>query len=62
MIILKTVNPRQRGTHFVAGPGVRRASDDTLYAIREGTVHFATVQKMSFDGSKKHVKKVSVSL
>lgn len=51
---------RQRGTHFYAGPGTRRGGDDTIYAVRTGTVKFATVQKKSFDGNKKHIKRVSV--
>ena len=51
---------RQRGTRFVAGDGVRRGGDDTLYAIRQGTIKFTTIRKQNFDGTKKHVKKVSV--
>lgn len=51
---------RQRGTHFYAGPGTRRGGDDTIYAIRTGAVKFTTIQKKTFTGSKKHVKKVSV--
>ena len=51
---------RQRGTHFYAGPGVRRGGDDTLYAARSGKVRFTTIQKVGFDGKKKHVKKVSI--
>jgi large subunit ribosomal protein L27 len=31
---------RQRGTKVHAGTGVRRASDDTLFAIVPGTVRF----------------------
>ena len=31
---------RQRGTPFKPGRYVARASDDTLYALRNGTVHF----------------------
>lgn len=33
---------RQRGTHFHPGEGVGRGSDDTLFALREGTVEFGT--------------------
>lgn len=51
---------RQHGTHFYAGPGTRRGGDNTIYAVRTGTVKFATVQKTSFDGKKKHVKRVSI--
>jgi large subunit ribosomal protein L27 len=33
---------RQRGTHFHPGDGVGRGGDDTLFALREGAVEFAT--------------------
>lgn len=32
---------RQCGTPFKAGLNVRRGRDDTLFAVREGTVQFA---------------------
>ena len=31
---------RQRGTPFKPGRYVRRGSDDTLFALRDGVVHF----------------------
>lgn len=31
---------RQRGTHFHPGEGVGRGRDDTLFALRGGTVEF----------------------
>ncbi len=31
---------RQRGTHFHPGYGVGRGSDDTLFALLDGTVQF----------------------
>ncbi len=55
-----TIIIRQRGTHFIAGTGVRRGGDDTLYATQIGRVEIKTVRKVSFDGTKKTVKKVSV--
>ena len=36
---------RQRGTHFHAGEGVGKGSDDTLFALRDGTVTFARLGK-----------------
>ncbi len=33
---------RQRGTHFHPGEGVGRGGDDTLFALRAGTVEFGT--------------------
>ena len=37
-----TVLVRQRGTPVLAGAGVGRGSDDTLFARVGGVVHFAT--------------------
>ncbi len=51
---------RQRGSRFIAGTGVRKGGDDTIYAVKAGKVKFSTIQKVSFDGHKKHIKKVSV--
>ncbi|MEJ7629849.1 MAG: 50S ribosomal protein L27 [Nocardioidaceae bacterium] len=33
---------RQRGTHFHPGTNVGRGSDDTLFALIEGSVEFGT--------------------
>ncbi|RCK68107.1 MULTISPECIES: 50S ribosomal protein L27 [Desertihabitans] len=33
---------RQRGTHFHPGDNVGRGGDDTLFALRPGTVEFGT--------------------
>lgn len=41
---------RQRGTKFVPGKNVRRGNDDTLYAAKEGTVHFQKHKVKSFTG------------
>jgi large subunit ribosomal protein L27 len=51
---------RQRGSKFVPGENTRKGKDDTVYAIKEGTVSFKTKQKTRFDGSKKTVKIVNV--
>lgn len=51
---------RQRGTHYWPGLNVKRASDDTLYALKNGIVKFADKRKTHFDGRKKTVKVVSV--
>jgi large subunit ribosomal protein L27 len=55
MIIIK-----QRGTKFIPGKNVRRGSDDTLYAAKEGIVNFASKTKKNFDNSRKKVKVVNV--
>ena len=36
---------RQRGTRFHAGDNVRRANDDTLFALVDGTVQFGRKDK-----------------
>lgn len=51
---------RQRGTKFIPGKNVRRGSDDTLYAIKEGRVYFTTKRKRNFDNSQRIVKVVNV--
>lgn len=51
---------RQRGTRFIAGEGVRRGADDTLYAVRQGTVQFLTRRKIRFDGSRRSAKIVTI--
>jgi len=51
---------KQRGTKFIPGKNVKRGGDDTLYAMKEGTVSFATKRKTRFDGSQRVVKVVSV--
>lgn len=51
---------RQRGTKFYPGKNVKRASDDTLYALKEGVVKFTTKKKERFDNSQRLVKVVNV--
>lgn len=51
---------RQRGSKFVAGLGIKRGSDDTLYAVREGLVQFRNHRKTRFDGRNRAAKMVSV--
>lgn len=42
---------RQRGTKFVVGKGTARGKDDTIFAMKPGTVSFRSVRKVRFDGS-----------
>jgi large subunit ribosomal protein L27 len=51
---------RQRGTKFYAGKNVKRAADDTLYALKEGIVKFTTKRKINFNRSQRLVKVVNV--
>ena len=51
---------RQRGTKFCPGKNVKKGSDDTLYAIKEGIVKFKTKRKKRFDNSQRIVKIVNV--
>ncbi|MFH0791727.1 MAG: 50S ribosomal protein L27 [bacterium] len=51
---------RQRGVKIVPGLNVRRGSDDTLYAAKDGLVTYKTTRKMRYDGSRKIVKVASV--
>jgi len=51
---------RQRGSKFLAGNNVGIGKDDTLYALKPGTVKFSTLQKTGFNGKKRAVKKISI--
>jgi large subunit ribosomal protein L27 len=39
---------RQRGTKFRPGPGTQIGRDDTIFAVREGTVEFRTSGERRF--------------
>ena len=43
-VISGNILVRQRGTKFHPGVNVRRGSDDTLYAVVDGSVKFVTKQ------------------
>jgi large subunit ribosomal protein L27 len=51
---------RQRGTKFIPGKNVERGKDDTLFAIKEGLVKFATKRIKRFNGTQRRAKVVSV--
>ncbi len=51
---------RQRGTRFLPGRNVRRAGDDTLFAMTDGIVKFTTRRKRGFDNSQRIAKVVNV--
>jgi len=51
---------RQRGTKFYPGKNVKRAADDTLYALKQGIVKFTSKKRKNFNKSQKLVKVVSV--
>ncbi len=51
---------KQRGSKFLAGKGVRKGSDDTLYSTIKGTVKFTDKNKKKFNGKRRKVKVISV--
>jgi len=51
---------RQRGTKLLPGKNVKRAGDDTLYALKEGVVRFKTKRKKGFNNSQRIAKIVNV--
>ena len=51
---------RQRGTKFFPGKNVKRGGDDTLFALKEGLVHFTTKRKIGFNNSQRKVRIVNV--
>ncbi|PIP26507.1 MAG: 50S ribosomal protein L27 [Candidatus Moranbacteria bacterium CG06_land_8_20_14_3_00_40_12] len=51
---------RQRGTKYKPGKNVKRAEDDTLFAMQDGLVQFKAKKTLSFTG--KLTKKTFVSV
>ena len=51
---------RQRGLKWWPGIGVKRASDDTLYALKDGKIKFVSKTKIKFDGNKRKIKVINV--
>ena len=51
---------RQRGTKYLPGKNVKRGSDDTLYAGKNGVVKFSTKLKKLFNGKQRQAKIVSI--
>jgi large subunit ribosomal protein L27 len=51
---------RQRGTKYLLGKNVKKGSDDTIYAMKDGVVKFASKSKKLFNGSRRIAKMVSV--
>lgn len=51
---------RQRGTKYLPGKNVARGGDDTLYALKEGIVHFQIKRKTGFDNKQRIVKIVHI--
>lgn len=59
-VITGNIIVRQRGTKFRAGDGVRMGRDNTLYALRDGIVKFASRKTTMFTGLLKHASTVSI--
>jgi len=51
---------RQRGSHYLLGKNVKRGSDDTIYAMKDGVVSFKSKTKKLFNGTSRKAKVVSV--
>lgn len=51
---------RQRGVKFLPGKNVKKGSDDTLYAAKDGVIKFTEKTKKNFNNSKKLVSVVNV--
>ena len=51
---------RQRGSRYLPGQNVAQGGDDTLYAMKNGTVKFNSAKKTRFDRSTRYVKVVKV--
>lgn len=53
---------RQRGTKFYPGLNIKKGSDDTLYATKNGYVKFTKKKRKRFDNNLKWVTVVNVIL
>jgi len=51
---------RQRGTRYLLGKNVKKGSDDTIYAMKDGSVKFSSKSKKLFNGQRRMAKVVSV--
>ncbi len=51
---------RQRGTRYIPGKNVKKGSDDTLYAAKDGVVRFSTRLKKLFNGTQRQTKVVHI--
>ena len=51
---------RQHGMKFKAGDGIGVADNDTLFALRDGYVHFKRVMRRKFTGALKKTRIVSI--
>lgn len=51
---------RQRGSHYIPGRNVKQGADDTIYAMKTGTVKFSDSKKTRFDGTKRYIKVVEI--
>lgn len=61
MIAAGQIIIRQRGTKYFPGLNVKRAGDDTLFALKNGKVKFRNIRRTRFDGSKRYATIVDVS-
>lgn len=53
---------RQRGTRYLLGKNVKKGSDDTIYAMKDGVVKFSSKSKKLFNGTRRMAKVVSVEI
>jgi len=51
---------RQRGLKYHLGTGVKRGSDDTIYAMKEGVVQFRSKKQPAFTGNMRTITLVDV--
>jgi large subunit ribosomal protein L27 len=51
---------RQRGSKYILGKNVKKGSDDTIYAMKDGIVNFSTKIKKLYNGSSRVASVVSV--
>ena len=53
---------RQRGSRYLLGKNVKRGSDDTIYAAKDGVVRFSSKLKKLFNGKQRQAKVVHIDV
>lgn len=59
-VLIGEILVRQRGTKYLAGENVRKAKDDTLFAVKKGIVRFSQKRKIGFNGSTRRATLIRV--
>lgn len=60
VVLAGNILARQRGTKYVPGVNVGKGKDDTLFALKDGTVRYTKRNQVTFTGS--HKRKTIIAI